>query len=165
VKYKNIRSAAHNFADSFASSLNYDAEDYIMSHLARRALNAGYREFTVDLLSGRMSPPAMLSSSAGDNIARRVAVFPDQLRRQNVDPERIRQATMRLLFEDARASDDIGFPGYKEMPFDIWVTIVDDREKEHVGHIRRWWGFHPTKAEIGAPTIWQRIVRRITGGA
>jgi hypothetical protein len=143
--------------------LNYDSEDYIMSHLARRALNTGERELLVDLLSGAASPAAFLTPSVVRNLASRVAAFPGQLRRQNIEPQRIAQATMRLVFESARASDDVGFPGYKEVPFDIWMTLVDDRGKEHVAHLRRWWGFHPTRPEIASPSIWRRIIRRLRG--
>ena len=56
MKYKAIKSAAHNFGDSFASGLNYAADDYIMSHLARRALTSGRTEMIVDLLTGEAAP-------------------------------------------------------------------------------------------------------------
>jgi hypothetical protein len=38
MKYKVIKSAAHNFARSFASGLNWAESDYVMSHLLRAAI-------------------------------------------------------------------------------------------------------------------------------
>src|SRR5439155_18249086 len=47
---------------SFASTLNYAADDYIMSHLARRAVASGQTELIVDLLTGEAGPPALAGS-------------------------------------------------------------------------------------------------------
>ena len=160
VKFKNIKSAAHNTADSFASDLNYDSEDYVMSHLARRVIETGDRELVVDLLSGEATPPSLLISPVQRSLAQKVDWFPKNLRRQRIDPERIRSATMRFVFEDARVSDDIGFPNHKEIPFDAWVTVTDDRGVEHVAHFRRWWTFRADRPEFpSVPTMWQKLRR------
>ena len=148
VKYKNIKSAAHNVADSFASSLNYDSDDYVMSHLARSVIETGERELTIDLLSGAGVPPALLPQPVARSVARSAEWFSRNLQRQRIDPERIRSATMRFIFEDARVSDDVGFPNHKEIPFDVWVMIIDDRNVEHVAHFRRWWSFRADRPEF-----------------
>jgi len=165
VKFKNIKSAAHNTADSFASDLNYDAEDYVMSHLARRVIETGDRELVVDLLSGKATPASLLCGPVQRSLARKIEWFPKNLRRQRIDPERIRTATMRLVFEDARVSNDIGFPHHKEIPFDAWVIVVDDRGVEHVAHFRRWWSFRSDRPEFPpAPTAWGKFRRWLHGG-
>jgi hypothetical protein len=164
VKYKNIKSAAHNAADSFASSENYDSDDYIMSHLSRRVLETGERELRVDLLSGEADPPALVVTPVARSIARTVEWFPKNLIRQNIEPERIRSATMRFVFENARVSDDIGFPDHKEIPFDAWVTVLDDRGVQHIAHFRRWWSFRADRPEFNRSTVWERVVRWWRGG-
>ena len=164
MKYKNIKSAAHNVADSFASSLNYDSDDYVMSHLARSVIDTGERELTIDLLAGGGAPQALLPKPVARSVARSVDWFPKNLRRQRIDPERIHSGTMRLVFEDARVSDDIGFPNHREIPFDAWVTIMDDRQVEHVAHFRRWWSFRADRPEFGRPGLWNRVLGWLRSG-
>jgi hypothetical protein len=159
VKYKNIKSAGHNTADSFASSLNYDSDDYIMSHLARGVLQTGERELRVDLLSGSAEPAPLLTKPVARSLARTVDWFPKNLVRQNIEPARIRSATMRFVFEDARVTDDVGFPHHKEIPFDAWVTIHDDRGVDHIAHFRRWWSFRADRPEFARDTLRQRVLR------
>ena len=60
MKYKVLKSAAHNFGRSFASSLNWRGNDYVMSHLARAVVTSGEVELSVDLLSGQAKPTPLL---------------------------------------------------------------------------------------------------------
>ena len=60
MKYKNIKSAARNYGDSFASTLNYASDDYIMSHLARAVIATRQAELTVNVLTGEAQPAALL---------------------------------------------------------------------------------------------------------
>lgn len=167
MKYKNLKSAAHNFADSFASSLNYDSDDYVMSHLCRSVIAFGRKELNVDLLSGVATPPELLTPPVIQSLALRTQRFPEQLRSQRIDPERVQRATMRFVFEDARVGEDIGFPNHKEMPFDAFVTLLDDRGVEHTAHFRRWWSFRSGRTEFSHPSLRQRLewlIRRLLRG-
>lgn len=56
MKYKTLKSAAHNFGHSFASGLNWRDNDYVMTHLARAVVASGEVELDVDLLSGQARP-------------------------------------------------------------------------------------------------------------
>ena len=53
MKYKVIKSAAHNFGHSFVSLMNYRGDDYVMSHLARLVVETGRSEVSVDLMTGQ----------------------------------------------------------------------------------------------------------------
>lgn len=141
MKYKNIESAAHNFADSFASAANHDSGDSILSHLARRVISSGSSELRADLLTGGSGPPELLAEPVAQSLGRRIAEWPSLLARQGVEIGKLRAATFRILFEPTRTSADVGFPDHTEIPFDAWVTVIDDRGKEHVAHFRRWWSF------------------------
>jgi hypothetical protein len=44
MKYKNLKSVAHNFGHSFTSDMNYAEDDFVMSHLARSAIRTGSTE-------------------------------------------------------------------------------------------------------------------------
>jgi hypothetical protein len=162
VKYKAIKSAAHNFGDSFASGLNYAANDYIMSHLARRALASGRGELTVDILSGEAGPAELVEPPVEQSIAGRVRGFSGLLSSQLIDPGVVRAARMRIVFDIARCTAPAAYDGYtvQEMPFDCWVEIVDDHQRAHRAHFHRWWSFSAERAEFGAgfrANAWRRL--------
>ena len=79
MKYKVIKSAAHNFGHSFVSLMNYRGDDYVMSHLARLVVETGHTELSVDLLSGRGQPSALLWGPIRASVAVYVAWLPSLL--------------------------------------------------------------------------------------
>ncbi len=139
MKYKVIKSAAHNFGHSFVSLMNYGADDYVMSHLIRAALATGERELRVDLLSGMAEPATLLTPPVRASLEAYVAWLPQLLASHRVTPGAIRAGTMRLLLKIERASDDIGFQGHVELPFECEVRLVDDRGRTHVGRTHGFW--------------------------
>ena len=166
MKYKTLKSAAHNFGTSFASTLNFAAGDYIMSHLARRALASGQTEMSVDILTGAVSPPALVGPPVGESIADRLRWFPTLLASQRIDPSGVREARMRLVFDTARCTTPGPVNGFAvcEVPFDCWVTLLDDRGRTHVGHFRRWWAFSADGAGLSPPrrpSLWQRLLASV----
>jgi hypothetical protein len=168
VKYKALKSAAHNFGNSFASTLNYAAGDYIMSHLARRALASGLAELKVDLLSGEAGPPELIRVPVDTSISDRVRWFPSLLTSQGIDPAVVRQAAMRIVFDVARCTAPETYSGYtvSEMPFDCWVTLLDDHGRTHTGHFRRDWAFSRDGVEFEPPrrpSVWQRLWIAVRG--
>lgn len=161
MKYKALKSGAHNFGDSFASTLNYAAGDYIMSHLARRALASGRTEMTVDLLTGEAGPPELVGPPVDESIADRVRGLPRLLASQRIDPAVVRDARMRIVFDTASCAT-ASVDGYtvSEVPFDCWVTLLDDHNQTHTAHFRRVWpcsrsGMAP--GVPGRPSIWRRL--------
>ena len=98
MKYKVIKSAAHNFGHSFVSLMNYRGDDYVMSHLARLVVETGCSELSVDLMTGRAEPRALLWGPVGASVAAHVRWFPDLLASQQVDPAVVRIATMKVTF-------------------------------------------------------------------
>jgi hypothetical protein len=166
VKYKTLKSAAHNFGNSFASTLNFAAGDYIMSHLARRAIASGQTEMSVDILTGGASPPELVGPPVGDSIADRLRWFPTLLASQRIDPTVIREARMRLVFDTARCTAPGPTKGFAvcEVPFDCWVTLLDDRGRTHAAHFRRWWAFSVDGAGLSPPrrpSIWRRLLASV----
>ncbi len=162
MKYKILKSAAHNFGNSFASTLNYAADDYIMSHLARRALTSGQTEMKVDLLTGEAGPPELIQSPVDASIATRIRWFPTLLVSQRIDPTVVREAHMRITFDTARCTAPATFSGYtvSEMPFDCWVTLLDDHSKTHTAHFRRSWWFS-CGAEPFRPCVEMRPLAKV----
>jgi hypothetical protein len=170
MKYKAIKSAAHNFGDSFASGLNYAAGDYIMSHLARRVLACGRTEMTVDLMTGEAGPAELVAPPVEQSIAGRVGRLPRWLASQRIDPGAIRAGRMRIAFDPSRCTTAAPTDGYaiRDIPFDCWVEIVDDRDRTHAAHFRRWWSFAADGPGSGLggqrQGRWRRLVRALASG-
>lgn len=139
MKYKHIRSAAHNFAHSFSSLMNYHAADYVMSHLARAAIASGEPELRVDLLTGHAEPEALLPPAVRESIGWYQARFPHHLQSHNVAVDAIRRATLRVRFDLERRTASAVHPGMDRLPFESAVEVEDDRGTLHVGTVRDEW--------------------------
>jgi len=139
MKYKAIRSAAHNYAHSFVSLLNYGPDNYVMSYLAHAAATSGEPELRVDLLSGAAEPPPLLTAPVLRSIGGYVQCFPRHLESMNISVSAIRRAMLRVRFdlEGRRASAQ--YPRSVLYPFESSVEVEDDRGKVHLGTVRDEW--------------------------
>ena len=152
MKYKALKSAAHNFGHSFASGLNWRGNDYVMSHLARAVVSSGQVEFHVDLLSGHAQPPPLLVEPVRESVARYVRRLPDLLRSQRIAPDAVRMATMRIRFQPERRVDTtLGMGGWT-IPFECVVSLTDDRGTVHQGRLVDCWGVDNFNVSAG----WRR---------
>lgn len=141
MKYKQIKSAAHNYAHSFVSSMNYVGDDDVIGHLARAAVASGEPELRADLLTGDASPPALLTEPVKASLEWYVPWLDGLLRSHGADIDAVREATMRVRFDLTRVSDGRGFPGDAMLPFECEVEITDDRGIVHVGTVREFVAF------------------------
>ena len=117
MRYKVLKSAVHNSARSFASSLNWRGNDYVMGHLARAVVASGEVELNVDLLSGRAQATPLLEEPIRTSVADYVRRFPDLLRSQQIAPEAVRVATMRVRFQpEARVDMNEGVGAWGGCP-------------------------------------------------
>jgi hypothetical protein len=134
MKYKQIKSVAHNFADSFVSSMNWADDDYVTGHLARAAVAAGEPELRVDLLTGDAEPSALLTAPVKASLESRVPWLDGLLRSHGAEIDAVREATMRMRFDLSRTS----VPGLAPtaVPFECEVRITDDRGIVHTGTVR-----------------------------
>lgn len=150
MKYKRIRSAAHNYAHSFTSPMNYGPGNYVMSYLAHAAATSGEPELRVDLLSGAAGPAPLLTRPVRESIGWYVRRFPFYLATMNVSVDAIRSATLRVRFDLDGHRRSVRYPGAVLYPFQGSVEVEDDRGKVHVGTVRdEWLG----DADPGRPTI------------
>ena len=79
MKYKIIKSAAHNFGHSFVSPMNWSGDDYTMSHLAREVVERGMPVLEIDLLSGSSTPQPLLVPPVSAAVAGYLQWFPELL--------------------------------------------------------------------------------------
>ena len=139
MKYKNLKSVAHNFGHSFTSDMNWAGDDYLMNHLARAAIRSGATEFWADLLSGAAGPDALLLPQVRESVMSRRGVLARLLATQGADPSRVPGAAMRLRLDVARRSAHPSQPDIWEFPFECVVELTDDRSVTHRGEVRGWW--------------------------
>lgn len=139
MKYKRIDAALHNFADSFASGLNWAAGNYVMGHLLRAAIAAGVDTFEVDLVTGSVSPRTGLAGDVESAIRARAASFPAHLESEGVDANHLSHPVMHIGI-DLGSVRRLPPPGELDARFRVAVTAVDDRGKPHVGEVRGTWG-------------------------
>lgn len=125
MKYKALKSAAHNFGHSFASGLNWRGNDYVMSHLARAVVTSGEVELSVDLLSGRAQPAPLVTAPVQESVAHYVRWFPDLLRSHRIEPEAVRVATMRIRFQPERQVHVTEGMGGWTIPFECVVSLTE----------------------------------------
>jgi hypothetical protein len=156
MKYKVLKSAAHNFGRSFASTLNWRGNDYVMSHLARAVVTSGEVELSVDLLSGQAQPTALLDGPVQASVTDYVRWFPDLLRSQRVVPEAVRAATMRMRFQPERRVELHGGMGGWTIPFECVVSLTDDHGKVHQGRVVGDWAVD----NFNIPPSWRRRLAR-----
>ena len=139
MKYKRISAAFHNYADSFASALNWARSDYVMSHLLRTAVGRRISHFEIDLSTGVVSPAADLAPELLSVIRDRAAAFPQHLRREGLEPARLSEQRLSVEF-DLDSMRMLPPPGEYEALYRVTVHARDDRGLPRVGGVRGRWG-------------------------
>jgi hypothetical protein len=162
MKYKVIKSAAHNFARSFASGLNWAESDSVMSHLLRAAIATRTEKYHIDLTTGTLAPSAGVSAGVRAAIGSQALRLPDLLRSQRLDPSRLSQPTMSVQF-DIDGASMFEPPGEYEAAFTCTVELLDDHGVVHRGCVSGRWS---TNDLIGTPLspmvrVWRWFRRRV----
>jgi len=162
MKYKAIKSAAHNFAHSFASGLNWAESDYVMSHLLRAAIATRTRQYHINLTTGSLAPSAGVSAGVRAAIGSQAIRLPDLLRSQRLDPSRLSRPTMSVQF-DIDGASVFEPPGEYEAAFTCTVELVDDHGVAHRGCVSGRWGTNDFSGMPRSPIlrVWRWFRRRV----
>jgi hypothetical protein len=162
MKYKAIKSAAHNFARSFASSLNWAESDYVMSHLLRAAIATRTQKYDIDLTTGTLAPSAGVSAGVRAAIGSQATRLPDLLRSERLDPSRLSRPTMSVQFDIDRASV-FEPPGEYEAAFTCTVELMDDHGVAHRGGVSGRWATNEFRGKPLIPMlrVWRWFRRRV----
>jgi hypothetical protein len=134
MKYKAIRSAAHNFGHSFMSTLNYVGNDYVMSHIAWAVADSGKAELRINFLDGTAEPAELTPPPVLESIALRKTWLPKHLVGHGIEPTAIRAAQMTFRFDLSQRTEILSehHVGAWRMPVECRVEMLDDRGKLHV---------------------------------
>lgn len=100
AKYKILRAAAHNFAESFFGLLNSSGGPPIIEWFAWIAMRKGLRTAEIEFLSGRIEPEAFQIPNIVEAVRRYRELLPDFLRRNGCPIKHVRRVTVRLRVDE-----------------------------------------------------------------
>ena len=143
MKYKNIKSVAHNIGHSFLSDTNAAMKEsrytIVPEELFARAARTQVPEVKIDLLTGDMEPNELRTPELEQAIQHFVRWLPSMLTSQNVAPEAVRSATLKLAFDYGRVRESKYHPERSVQEFVCTVEFTDDRGVVHRAHPDHWW--------------------------
>ena len=146
AKYKNIRSSIHNWAHSFLSIEHYDEKGYFVKELYEAAKSENAEEVTLDVLSGKLSPSGVLTDRLESFLLRCRESFINQLLSQNVEPQMISSAVLKLNYDfSVPLASLVGFSfrdpwkAPEAATYTTEIIAVDDRGVEHHAMLQEWW--------------------------
>ena len=143
VKYKNIKSVAHNLGHSFLSDMNAVGEGsrYVIvpARLFEIAARARLPVVRIDFLARRVEPPEVRVPEVEQAVSLYANWLPHLCSSQNVSPETVVAATLTLTFDYERVRRTKYHPVVEIQEFVCDVTITDDRGVVHRASPDHWW--------------------------
>jgi hypothetical protein len=143
MKYKNIKSVAHNIGHSFLSDMNAVESGgrytIVPELLFRAAERERVREVRVDLLNGEIQPESVALPEVRGAVGYYVRWLAELLTSQNVLPSAVTGAVLVIQFDYSRRRQARYEPELEIPEFACTVEITDDRGEVHPGHPNNWW--------------------------
>jgi hypothetical protein len=117
MKYKNIKSAIHNFVYSFISDENYVDDDYVFSDLA--SIHSQGHDITIDWLNSAFEPSNLCTERIQKSIEYWANGLTSLLKSQNVELESLK--SLHFIWPANKAH---------------FMLATDDRDVEHMKEVR-----------------------------
>jgi hypothetical protein len=136
--HKVLKGIVRSFVESFASSMNYSEDDYVMGHIVEAARRTGATELRVNILTGQLSSSPLAVRPVKASIERRVSYFPQFVAGSSSSMEFITAAEM-VITVDPTKNRPVPGSKYLESPFTCTLSIVDDRGKVYSYTLSDWW--------------------------
>ena len=121
MKYRDLKSIAHNFTHSFVSLMNYVDEGYVIDDLLRVARDANGERVSIQWIPDS-PPPSSLPPRVLKSIAHRKTWLPSHVANSGADIAAIREFRT-----------DIYLKPNKQIAVEAY--LVDDRGKEHIAKV------------------------------
>jgi hypothetical protein len=143
VKYKNIKSIAHNLGHSFLSDMNavdvggrYTIVPELLFADAERSREP---EVRIDFISRTVVPAALASAAVQESVANYARMLFELCQHQNVDEHAIKGAVLTIAFDYERTRATPYDPVIAVQEFVCTVVIEDDRGVFHRASPDHWW--------------------------
>lgn len=162
--HKVLKSVVRSVGDQFTSLMNYSEDDYVMGHLLNAARTSGERTLTVDLLTGRAEPSALLVPAVARSVAWHAEQFPDLVRRSGSDLGFVKKAEMTIEFDTSVERRRCVGSDLAESPYECRVSLIDDRGREFAVALKGWW--YPEEPPKKKPQLGgiRKILKIFRGG-
>ena len=142
MKYKNLKSVAHNLGHAFLSLMNCAVgENYIIEMLFQKAKKTGLNSIEIDYLNEIIEPPEFRIKGVIDSLKRYRKSLPRDLDSQRCSIDKIRSIKIFIVF------DLLHIPRHKDLPdlelpnYNCNVEIIDNRDKIHNAKVEEWWKY------------------------
>jgi alpha-amylase/alpha-mannosidase (GH57 family) len=146
AKYKNIKSAIHNWAHSFLSIENYDEKGYFLKELYEAAKSENAEQITINVLSEQITPESVKTDRVETFLKRCRESFNKQLQSQSVNPEMVTEAILKLNYNfSAPLASLVGFSfrdpwkAPEAATYTTEIMAVDNRGSKHHAMLQEWW--------------------------
>ena len=143
MKYKNIKSVAHNLGHSFLSDMNAvgSGSRYVIvpELLFAAAGTDRVPEVRIDFISRSVTPTSVASAEVEESVANYAKMLFRLCHDQNVADHAIRAAVLTLAFDYDRIRRTKYHPIREIQEFTCTVAITDDRGVVHQANPDHWW--------------------------
>jgi hypothetical protein len=143
VKYKNIKSVAHNLGHSFLSDMNAASVRgeyvFVPQRMFAAAAAAHAEHIAIDFVTGQIAPDAIRSPELHAAVQQYAEILPRLLESQNVSPTAILGARLTIDLDYSRTREARYAPAETIPEFTCIVELTDDRGVVHVGTPTNWW--------------------------
>jgi len=143
VKYKNIKSVAHNLGHSFLSDMNASGVGggytIVPELLFAAAASEQVPEARIDFIARTITPESLASAVVQESVSDYARMLFRLCADQNVDASAIRTATLAIAFDYSRTRCTKYEPVACIQEFECTVEVVDDRGVLHRARPNHWW--------------------------
>lgn len=143
MKYKNLKSVAHNLGHAFLSLMNYNAigDNYIIEMLFQKAKKTGINSIDIDYLNEIIEPPEFRINGVMDSLKRYRKSLPEDLNRQSCSLDNIKSIKIFIVFDLSHIPKSQNFPDLELPNYNCNVEIIDDRDIIHKARVEEWWKY------------------------
>src|ERR1700723_4282133 len=98
-RFKVLKGVAHNIGHSFTSLMNYSVDDYSMGHILRFARETGLDTLTIDFMTGKGQPEALLRDPVSKLPDWYTKMFWNLVARSGSDRSLVQSAALTLKYD------------------------------------------------------------------
>jgi len=155
-RFKVLKGVAHNIGHSFTSLMNYSVDDYSMGHILRFARETGLDTLTIDFMTGKGQPEALLRDPVSKLPDWYTKMFWNLVARSGSDRSLVQSAALTLKYD--LHSNRLGpIPKATQSPYICNVSILDIRGKSYEAHFSGWWHVEQNTSPTHAHRWWNPL--------
>jgi hypothetical protein len=141
MKYKNLKSVAHNLGHAFFSSMNYRGSDYIIEYLYKKAKEINKSDVIIDYLNEIIEPAEFRITEVLESLHNYREYLTRELNSQKCSIDYVKEIKMYINFDLSNIIFHESINNLELAVYKCKVEIIDDRNKVHIGIVPEWWKY------------------------